>query len=217
MNSTSVVDDLTNLVIVGAGGHGRETLDIVEAINRIRQQYNFVGFLADGPPDEELLRRRHARFVPESDAFAEPGTCYVIGIGDVAARRRMDERFGGRARAVSLVHPQAVVSSDNVFAAGVLIAAGSHVTTNVRLGRHTHVNVGAVVSHDCRVGNYVSLSPGALVNGNVTIEHDVFVGTGAIVLPGRHIGRGATIGAGAVVTRDVSPGSTVVGCPAREL
>ena len=72
-----------------------------------------------------------------------------------------------------------------------------------------------MVSHDCVIGDYVSVSPGALINGNVTVEDDVFVGTGAIILPGRHIGRGATIGAGAVVTKDVPPGATAVGVPAR--
>ena len=49
----------------------------------------------------------------------------------------------------------------------------------------------------------------------VTIGHDVWIGHGAIVLPGRRIGHGAVIGAGSVVTRDVEPGQTVTGNPAR--
>ncbi|MDQ2084375.1 sugar O-acetyltransferase [Xanthobacteraceae bacterium Astr-EGSB] len=49
----------------------------------------------------------------------------------------------------------------------------------------------------------------------VTIGHNVWIGGGAIILPGVTIGDDALIGAGAVVTRDVAPGTTVVGNPAR--
>ncbi|MEV8864473.1 hypothetical protein AB0065_28440 [Klebsiella pneumoniae] len=40
------------------------------------------------------------------------------------------------------------------------------------------------------------------------------MGSNATILPRIHIGTGAQIGAGAVVTRDVLPGSVVVGVPA---
>jgi maltose O-acetyltransferase len=51
----------------------------------------------------------------------------------------------------------------------------------------------------------------------VTIGCDVWIGGGAIVLPGIAIGDGSVIGAGSVVTRDVPPGTTIAGNPARPL
>ena len=57
--------------------------------------------------------------------------------------------------------------------------------------------------------------PGARVAGAVSIGAGALVGSGAVVLQGLTVGAGATIGAGAVVTRDVAPGVTVVGVPAR--
>lgn len=47
------------------------------------------------------------------------------------------------------------------------------------------------------------------------VEDDASIGSGATILCGVRIGKGATVGAGAVVTRDVPPGATVVGNPAR--
>ena len=55
-----------------------------------------------------------------------------------------------------------------------------------------------------------------LENGKpVRIGSDVWIGGGAILLPGITVGDGGVIGAGSVVTRDVPPGATVAGCPAR--
>jgi sugar O-acyltransferase (sialic acid O-acetyltransferase NeuD family) len=202
------------LVIVGAGGHGRETLDIVRSLQAQGVPLEFLGFLDDAPGHPDRLDRIGAAVLGDTGAPLDADVAYVLGIGDPLVRHRLDQRFGERTAAV-LVHPRATVGADVDLAPGVLVAAGSHVTTNVRLGRHTHLNVGAVVSHDCEIGAYVSLSPGVLVNGDVAIADGVFLGTGAVVLPGRTIGVGATVGAGAVVTHDVPPGVTVRGVPAR--
>lgn len=51
----------------------------------------------------------------------------------------------------------------------------------------------------------------------VKIGSDVWIGGGAIIVPGVAIGDGAVIGAGSVVTRNVEPGATVAGNPARVL
>jgi sugar O-acyltransferase (sialic acid O-acetyltransferase NeuD family) len=210
---------MTSLVIVGAGGHGRETLDIVEALNAAGDTtYKFVGFVDDGEVDAELLARRNATLLGGTDLLAELDVEYVIGIGDSATRAVVDSLLTTHDRhAATLVHPNAVVASDNRLDPGVLIAAGAHVTTNVHLGRHTHLNVGAVVSHDCRLGDHVTVSPGVYLNGDVTIEDGAFLGTGAVVTPGITVGAAAVVGAGAVVTGDVAAGTTVVGVPARQV
>jgi sugar O-acyltransferase (sialic acid O-acetyltransferase NeuD family) len=203
------------LVIVGAGGHGRETLDIVEACNATRPVWDFLGFAAT-VADPQLLERRGARHLGDIEVLRDLDTTYVLGIGSSQTRRELDATLREWHRdAAVLVHPLASLGSDLRLAPGVIVAAGACITTNVSVGRHTHLNVNAVVSHDGEVGDYVTLSPGALVNGNVVLEDGVFLGTGAIVLPGRRVGAWARVGAGAVVTEDVPPGRTVVGVPAR--
>ncbi len=203
-----------DLVIYGAGGHGREVLDVVEAINEVKAQWSFLGFLDDGEVRAELLRRRDAEVLEIGDLSAEE-VRYAIGIGDPGTRESVAERMtrSGFAPA-TLIHPAASVGGDVRLADGVVLAAGARATTNVSLGRHTQLNVGACVSHDCEVGEFVTLSPGTFVNGDCTIGNRAFFGTGAIVTPGLEIGADAVVGAGAVVLSDVPSGVTVVGAPA---
>lgn len=205
-----------DLVIVGAGGHGREVLDIVEAINAIEVRWAFMGFLDDGVPNHATLQRRTARLIGPLSVLAGLKTDYVVGIGEGAVRRKIDHLADdlGLAAAV-LVHPSATLGADVVLAPGAVLAAGARVTTNVRLGRHTHLNVSSVVSHDCRLGDYVTLSPGSLVNGSVTLHDEVMLGTGAVVTPGRTIGRRTWVGAGAVVVDDLPEDCVARGVPAR--
>lgn len=208
---------MRDLVILGAGGHGRETLDIVEAINAEAATFNFLGFIDDDPADGELLRRRNVCVIGDTAHAKTIGADYVIGIGSSNARARLDNEMSEAGHdAAVLVHPAASVASDNQLLPGVVVATGAVVTTNVRLGRHTHLNVGAIVSHDCRIGDHVTLSPAVRLNGNVTVHDRAFFGTGAIVTPGITIGEGAIVGAGAVVIHDVAAGATVVGVPAQE-
>lgn len=205
-----------DLVIVGAGGHGREVLDIVEALSADDNAPRFLGFIADSVPDPSLVTRRGVTHLGPVEMLAGLDAVYTMGVGDGTARRTLDERISRWGReAVVLVHPAATIGSDVELAPGVQLAAGARVTTNVNLGRHVHLNVNAVVSHDCRIGDYCTLSPGVQLNGNVTLGEGVFLGTGAIVTPGAAIGDGARIGAGAVVLDDVPAGVTAIGVPAR--
>ena len=201
------------IVIVGAGGHGRETLDIVEALGG---DWQFAGFVDGGEVIAERLERRGAAVVVLDEL--DPATVrYVVGIGDSASREAVDRQMTEAGfEAATLVHPTATVGGDLRLAEGVVLAAGAHVTTNVTIGRHSQLNVGACVSHDCEVGHFVTLSPGVYVNGECEIGDGVFLGTGAIVTPRTRIGAGAKIGAGAVVLEDVPDGATVVGVPARQ-
>lgn len=207
---------MRELVIFGAGGHGRETLDIVEAINAVEPTWAFAGFVDDGEVIADRLERRDVSLLGTTELLADSEPRYVIGIGSPAVRAKLDEQLTAWVRiAATLIHPAATVASDNRIGDGVLLAAGARVTTNVTLGRHVHLNVNAVVSHDCVIGNYTTLSPGSLVNGDVQVGTGVFLGTGAIITPGITIGDHAVIGAGAVVVNDVPPGVTVKGVPAR--
>jgi sugar O-acyltransferase (sialic acid O-acetyltransferase NeuD family) len=201
------------LVIVGAGGHGREALAVARAVNRARGRWHVIGLVDDGAHDRRLVD--DAIVLGTTRFVIDHGDEHVIAVGSPPLRRTIAERIGDAAPAISLVDPSAWIGDDVVLGDGAMVYPGAICTTNVRIGVHSHVNCGVIVSHDCRIGDFVSLAPGVKLNGAVTVGDGAFLGTGAIVLPGRTIGQDAVVGAGAVVVDDVEPGATVVGVPAR--
>lgn len=204
------------IVIIGAGGHGREVLDVIEALNTVEASWEFSGFIDDGTPDAMLLKRRDALWRGGIESLADFQGTYLIGIGDPRARQEIDRHASALGvEPATLVHPSSSVGADVVLGPGTLVTAGARVTTNVRTGRHVHLNLNSTVTHDCRLEDYVTVNPGANISGNVTLQEGVTIGTGATVIQGKTVGAYATVGAGAVVVRDVEPGATVIGVPAR--
>jgi sugar O-acyltransferase (sialic acid O-acetyltransferase NeuD family) len=209
---------ILDLVIVGAGGHAREVLDVIEAAALDGAAYRCIGFLDDDPRRAGGSLRGHAVLGDHTWILA-PGrgdVRYVLGIGAPAVKARLGGTLesAGR-RAATLVHPLASLTGRVALAPGVVLAPYASATTDVRLGAHAHLNVHASVSHDCDVGAYAHLAPGARLAGAVRVGEGCEVGIGAVVVPNVEIGPWSIVGAGAVVTASLPPDCTAVGVPAR--
>jgi UDP-2-acetamido-3-amino-2,3-dideoxy-glucuronate N-acetyltransferase len=117
---------------------------------------------------------------------------------------------------------------------GAFVEIQKHASIGARckISSHTFVCEGVTVEDEVFVGHGVMFindrHPRATAGGALQTEADwtvvptrvcrgASIGSGATILCGVTIGEGALIGAGAVVTRDVAPGATVAGVPARTL
>jgi sugar O-acyltransferase (sialic acid O-acetyltransferase NeuD family) len=204
---------LEPLVIIGAGGLGREVAQYCQSIEPDRPFLHAVTrpeFLRPGEPDVLLSA------IPR-------GTPFICAIGDPTTRRRITEQAQGLGLVPeSLVHPSAVVSRDAQIGHGALICPGVIITTGVTVGHHVHLNLATTVAHDVALEDYVTTAPGVNISGHVRLKAGAYVGTGASIINGTPtepliIGSAAVVGAGACVVRAVADGTTVVGVPAREL
>jgi sugar O-acyltransferase (sialic acid O-acetyltransferase NeuD family) len=212
----------TDLVVVGAGGFGREAMDAVQAANAVSggPAWRLVGVLDDAPSPANLARLAD-RAVPYLGRVADwlahrlPAH-YLLAIGSPSARAMLASRFQSAGLTPALVvHPRATLGSLVQLGPGVVICAGVQVSTNVRLGAYVHLNPGAVIGHDAVLEDFVSVNPGAVVSGECRIASKALVGANATVLQRLTVGAASTVGAGACVTRHVEPGVVVVGVPAR--
>jgi sugar O-acyltransferase (sialic acid O-acetyltransferase NeuD family) len=205
------------LVVVGAGGFGREVAWLADVLG-----IAVVGFLDDRTPDGPALPApllgdlSSAASLAPTVASPGPGGAskFVLAVGQPRVKRAALARLpAGLTFSAPLVHPTAVVAGATV-GAGSVIAPLAVVMVDSELGEHTLVNYGATVGHDVHMGSRCSVMPGARISGFVRIGDGVLVGANAVILDGITIGDDVSIGAGAVVTRDVSDGATVVGVPA---
>lgn len=209
------------LIIVGAGGFGREVHDIVVELNQAAgtPEWDFVGFLDDGSVRLDRLERRGARLLGTTNELAQySGARYVIGIADP----KMRETLAGRAdaaglQAATLIHPTVTIGLDVQIGAGSVLCSHVSITTNIRIGHHVHLNLNSTVGHDAVLEDFVSVFPGSTISGDVVLKRGVTIGTNAAVIQGTTVNNDAFIGAGAVVVRDVMAGVTAVGVPARAL
>jgi UDP-perosamine 4-acetyltransferase len=206
-----------DVVIVGAGGHGKVVLDILRCSNAHR----VAGFLdADTTlADTEIAGvpvLGQVNLLPRLKHQRIRGAIIAIGDNRVRASYAKLVQDAGL-ELISAIHPAASVSETAEVGRNVVIAAGAVVCTHVKLGDSVIVNTAAVIDHECEIGEGAHICPGALLAGRVRIGQGAFIGLGARVLPCLCVGEHSTVGAGATVIRDVPPAATVVGTPARAL
>lgn len=210
---------MRDLAIIGAGGFGREVVDVVLACNREHAAWRLIG-VADDAPSSVNLARLEALDVPYLGGIEDlhQDADIAIGVGSPVARRRIAEVVRRRGhRCPPLVHPSATIGSQFVHGQGLIVLGGVSIGTNVSLGDHVHLNAHAVLGHDVQASDFVSINPNATVSGECTIKENTLLGAASTVLQRLAVGADVTIGAAACVTRSVPDGCTAVGVPAQPL
>jgi sugar O-acyltransferase (sialic acid O-acetyltransferase NeuD family) len=210
-----------DLVIVGAGGFARETVELVRAANAVRPQWRLLGLLDD---DKDL----HGALVDGvpvlggvEEALADRDVAVAVCVGSprsYASRARVAERLGlPPERYATLVHPTAVVPPSCLLGPGTVVHAHVVLTASVQVGSHVAVMPHVVLTHDDVVGDYVTFGSGVRLAGGVRIGTGAYVGAGALVREYVSVGAWSLVGMGALVTRDVPAGQVWIGSPARYL
>lgn len=202
------------LAVLGASGHGKVVADAAELAG-----WAEVVFFDDAWPERE--QNGPWRVIGDTSALIGDAGSFdgvVVAIGNNRIRQaKQAELAAAGARLVSIIHTAAVVSERASVGAGSVVFANSVINACATVGEGCIVNTGSVVEHDCVVGDFAHISPNAVLAGGVKVGSLVWVGGCAAVRQLIEINEGAVVGMGAVVTRDVPPGVTVAGSPARVL
>lgn len=209
---------LPQLIIIGAGGFGREVLAWAGQSLQVGREWAIKGFIDD---NLEALRERPApapvlgRIEDHQPASDE---VFICALGVPALKRRCSEMIVARGgRFVNLVHRTVVMGYEVRLGAGVVLCPHSVVSSNTRLGRGVAINLHSTVDHDAVVGDWTQVNCHCDLTAGVSIGAEVFLGSRVTLFPGVRVGDRAHLGGGSVVTRDVPEGVKVFGNPAKRV
>jgi len=202
------------MIIAGAGGHAQEVLTELYASGLKSPAYFFDNTLNAPSRLFDVVVLHHeaeVRSVFESDPD------FVLGVGNPTNRRLLHQQFlNWGAQPYTLISVHAIVGHyDVVLGEGVSIMAGAVITSSIKIGEGTLVNVQASIHHGAVIGDFCELAPGCKILGKVHIGNNTIIGSNAVILPGIEIGNQVIIGAGAVVTKNVPDNAVVKGIPGR--
>ncbi|WP_461208475.1 acetyltransferase [Desulfocurvus sp. DL9XJH121] len=207
------------IFIIGASGHAKVVLDIVER----QGSFRVAGFIDARLPAG--VEHFGLPVLGEEDDL--PALCKeygvdkgIIAIGDNWTRHKVAERIAALApdfSFASAVHPSASLGRGVEVGGGSVVMAGAVLNPDTRVGAHCIVNTGAQLDHDGVLEDFASLAPGAVAGGNCRIGGFAAVGIGAVLRHGTSVGAHAVVGAGAVVLADVPEAQVWFGVPARRI
>ncbi|AMR28821.1 hypothetical protein A0257_18115 [Hymenobacter psoromatis] len=206
------------LVIVGAGGLGREIAVLVAQLNEAGSNWDLQGFYDDKVPATPTVSGLPYLGTVADLAAAPTPLAVAVALGSSTGRAAVVGRLtSARLSFPALVHPQVALRAHQRISlgAGCLIQRGCILTCDITLGRFVLLNLGCTVGHDAVLEDFCSLMPHANVGGGAHLETGVYLGTNATVIHQVRVGARTTVGAGAVVVRHLPAGCTAVGVPAK--
>ncbi len=211
---------MRNLIIIGAGGLGKEAAWTALAMNRDfsgLDRWHLLGFADD---DTSLLQHRvfdvPVLGTPEKIAVEDGPLWFHCAIGDNQLRRSLAERcLRLHWRPATLIHPSVIKARDVIMGEGVYIGAGSIINPDARIGEFVLINQRVAIGHDAVLEDWSQINPGAQINGQCRVGLGAMIGSNASMHPGVTVGAHAIVGSNSQVLRNVPPNTTVNGVPAQ--
>ena len=208
------------LVILGAGGFGREVAFMLSEINKESNRYDILGFVDNDSSLQGKTINKLPLLGDDSWLLSYPNNInVVISIGNPKARKLAADKFSTKS---NIMFPNIIANnvkySDTLsMGKGCVICFSSILTVNITLGDFVLIMNNSVVGHDSFLDDYVTIYPGVTVSGNVSVDKYSEVGVGAKIIQQKSIGRNTIIGAGAVVIKNIPDNCTAVGIPAKPI
>jgi len=189
--------------IIGAGGFAREIACCID------EEITFFvsDVLIDKFPNAVALSK-----FDHNEYFA------IIAIGDPTTRKKFVESMPKETRYFNFIHHSAQILDSNIeIGEGTIICANSILTTNIKLGKHCHLNLATTIGHDTTIGDYLTTSPGTHISGNCQIESCVYLGTNSSIKEKIKINKNSKIGLNSGVVKDIKEEGVFVGTPCKRI
>lgn len=208
------------LLIIGAGGFGREVLAWAEDVQQSEPGVDWqVGGFLDSNPEALAGFAVGLPIVGDPQSYQpEEDDRFICAIGDPQTKLEVCHLLRGRgARFINLIHPTATIGARCRFGEGIILCPKTILTVDVSIEDFVTLNCHAGVGHDAVVGEGSTLGAFCDVTGGATLGRAVYMGSHAVVAPRVRVGAGTLIGAGSVAIRRTRERTSVIGVPAKRI
>lgn len=207
---------MKDLIIIGAGGLGKEVAWIVERINKVNSTWNLLGFIDDDVKIQGKTINGYKVLGTTNDITAYDNSFFVCAIASSSIRKKIISKFSTLNYA-TIIDPSIQLSNYIEIGDGSIISLNSTFTVNIHIGNHVIINYDCTIGHDSAINDFCTLYPSVNVSGNTKIYDCCEIGTGTQIIQGLKIGENAIVGAGSVVIKDLPQNCTAVGVPAEPI
>lgn len=206
---------MKDIIVVGAGGCGREVCNWIEDINAIEPTWHILGFIDDNPDSLKGFPCRYSILGGIKDHEPREDVSYAMGIANPAVKKIVGNALLEKgAKFASIIHPSTHVYSEFDLGIGLVTYPNSKIATGCRIGNFVTLQ-STILGHDSCLEDYVTVSSSCGITGGVKLHEGCFIGDHACIAVGLEVGRDAYVGIGSVVIRNVDEGTHVFGNPAR--
>lgn len=210
---------MTDLIIIGSGGHAKSVIDAVEAWNK----YHIIGLVDDYL--EAGTKKHGYEIIGNVDCVkhylsrCKSKPKIHVAVGDNKARKSIVDRLNMEASDfATIIHPTAYISKNvRHIGVGCFFGAFANVNTGCEIGMFSIVNTKASCDHDCHLSTYTFLAPNATLAGDVYVGTYTHIGIGVSVNQKLHIGANTIIGTGSVVVKNIPTKVIAYGVPCRTI
>jgi sugar O-acyltransferase (sialic acid O-acetyltransferase NeuD family) len=201
-----------DLVLVGAGGHARSCIDVIEQSG----QYRIGGLV--GLTQEVGSSQLGYQVVTTDLGLPELANKFayaLIAIGQIHSPeqriRLYEQSLAAGFILPVVVAPTAYVSPHATIGAGSIVMHGAVINAGAIVGDNCIINNRALLDHDSKVADHCHVSTGAILNGDTSIGQGSFVGSGVIIREGVSVGANSLVGIGVTVRHDLAENSKHLG------
>jgi len=209
---------MKNLIIIGAGGFGREVYNLAKRCNGYNTDFVIKGFL-DDKTDALSGFNYPVKIISSINGYKpEKDDVFVCAMGDMQWKMKCSNTIldkGGEF--FNLVHPSTIVMDNVSLGKGLIIMPNVLISNDSTIGNYVTIQAFTAIGHDCKIGDFGQLNSYSFMGGACELEKSVTLNPQSVLLPKIKVGEYAVVGAGSVVIKNVKPQTTVFGNPAKVL
>lgn len=206
---------MKKIIIVGAGGFGRELLQWIKDVNKVTPTWEIAGFIDDNLNALDGVEIDYGVIGTIKDWEPKEDEEFALAFGSPELKRKIVSLLKDKgANFATVIHPTALLSEFSHYGEGFIMFPYSKLSCNSTVGDFVTL-LSTPIGHDNEIGDYTVISGGCNIVRNVKIGRDVFLAAGVCIAQDVVVGDGAYLGLGSVILKDVNPGSKMFGNPAR--